>query len=143
MWNQENEDEVFKFQSGKDTLSDIAWSPQHATLFASVSTSGRLEIWDLEFSVLDPAINHVVLDRQLTAVHFGTTSPTVLTGDDYGAVTVYKLCRHIGPDDDPTSNGVLSPFVQASSTEEQIRQWKQDQMQLLTNVIHTKVNSSV
>jgi WD40 repeat protein len=143
LWNQENEDEVFKFQSGKDTINDIAWSPQHSTYFASVSASGRLEIWDLEFSVLDPAINHVVLDRQFTAVQFGLLSPTVLTGDDNGAVTVYKLCRHIGPDEDQTSNGISSPFVTGGYDDEQARQWKQDQSQVLNNVLNSKVHTSV
>jgi dynein intermediate chain 4, axonemal len=143
LWNQDSEEEVFKFQSGKDTINDIAWSTQHSTYFASVSASGRLEIWDLGFSALDPAINHVVLDRQLTAVQFGSVSPTVLTGDDYGAVTVYKLCRHIGPDEDPTSNGILSPFVSVGYNAEQTRLWKQEQTQSLSNALASKVSNSV
>ncbi|KAI9099413.1 WD40-repeat-containing domain protein [Phlyctochytrium arcticum] len=91
LWNQENEESLLKFQSGKDTITDLAWSPASPTIFGCVSTDGRMEIWDLQFSVLDPAILHTVLDRQLTSIVFASKSPVVLTGDDTGAVNVYKL----------------------------------------------------
>lgn len=35
----------------KDSISDIAWSPTCSTVFGAVSVDGRMEIWDLEFSV--------------------------------------------------------------------------------------------
>ena len=35
----------------QDTVSDIAWSPTISTMFGCVSTDGRMEIWDLAFSV--------------------------------------------------------------------------------------------
>jgi WD40 repeat protein len=50
LWNQESEEEILKFQNGKDSINDIAWSPHNSTMFATVSSSGRLEIWDLQFS---------------------------------------------------------------------------------------------
>ncbi|KAJ3227804.1 WD repeat-containing protein 78 [Clydaea vesicula] len=91
LWSQDAEEPIFKFQSGKDSISDIAWSPACSTIFGCVSTDGRMEIWDLQFSVLDPAILHSVLDRQLTCIIFATKTPVVLIGDDNGAVNVYKL----------------------------------------------------
>ncbi|KAJ3057278.1 WD repeat-containing protein 78 [Rhizophlyctis rosea] len=88
---------VFRFLSGKDTVSDIAWSPTISTMFGCVSTDGRMEIWDLAFSVLDPIIVHSVLDRQLNTILFASGTPCVLTGDDNGAVNVYKLHRPEAP----------------------------------------------
>jgi WD40 repeat protein len=51
LWHQDYEAAVFKFQSGKDTIADIAWSPSSSTVFGCVSSDGRMEIWDLSFSV--------------------------------------------------------------------------------------------
>ncbi|KAL7752342.1 hypothetical protein RI367_002388 [Sorochytrium milnesiophthora] len=93
MWHQDRDHSLLKFNSGKDTVMDIAWSPHCATIFSCVSLDGRIEIWDLKHSVLDPAIIHSVLDQKLTATLFGETSPIVLTGDEAGNVNVYKLRR--------------------------------------------------
>ncbi|KAI9009825.1 WD40-repeat-containing domain protein [Gaertneriomyces semiglobifer] len=97
LWNQDEEEPLFKFQGGKDSISDVAWSPASSTVFGCVSTDGRMEIWDLRFSVLDPAILHTVLDRQLTSIIFALNAPVVLTGDDNGAVNVYKLRKLTSP----------------------------------------------
>ncbi|KAI8896045.1 WD40-repeat-containing domain protein [Globomyces pollinis-pini] len=140
LWNQDSEEEVFKFQSGRDTINDISWSPLSATYFGTVSSNGRLEIWDLEFSVLDPIINHNVLDRQLTAVAFASQSPVVITGDDYGAVTFYKLCRQTQhSDSQDTCSGIISPFAKSPITDEGAQQWRLDQQNMLLSVIQSKV----
>ncbi|KAJ3166366.1 WD repeat-containing protein 78 [Irineochytrium annulatum] len=107
MWADDEEEAIFKFQSGKvrrlsgnsnvdlivckDAITDVTWSPTNSTVFGCVSNDGRMEIWDLQFSVLDPAILHTVLDRRLTSIIFASRSPTVLIGDDNGAVSVFNL----------------------------------------------------
>ncbi|KAJ2995330.1 WD repeat-containing protein 78 [Globomyces sp. JEL0801] len=132
LWNQDSEEE--------DTINDISWSPLSATYFGTVSSNGRLEIWDLEFSVLDPIINHNVLDRQLTAVAFASQSPVVITGDDYGAVTFYKLCRQTQhSDSQDTCSGIISPFAKSPITDEGAQQWRLDQQNMLLSVIQSKV----
>jgi len=42
----------------KDVVHDISWSPNKATVFGSVTGDGRIEIWDLETSTLDPVIKY-------------------------------------------------------------------------------------
>ncbi|ORY26011.1 WD40 repeat-like protein [Rhizoclosmatium globosum] len=91
LWDSEEESCAFKFQSGKDGITDIAWSPTNATMFSCVSNDGRLEVWDLKHSVLDPIVIHTVLDRQLTSLIFGSKSSCILIGDDSGSVTVFNL----------------------------------------------------
>ncbi|TPX31262.1 hypothetical protein SmJEL517_g05370 [Synchytrium microbalum] len=91
LWNQESPDAPLKFQNGKEAVLDVAWSPHASTVFGCVSANGRLEVWDLLFSGLDPAITHPVLDRQLTTVSFSPITPAILTGDDNGAAYVYRL----------------------------------------------------
>ena len=41
---------------GHDSLMDIVWSPNHSTMFALVSREGRVEVWDLAASPLDPIV---------------------------------------------------------------------------------------
>ncbi|KAI8926599.1 WD40-repeat-containing domain protein [Entophlyctis helioformis] len=141
LWNQDSEEEVFKFQSGRDSITDIAWSPHASTCFGSVSSDGRLEIWDLQFSVLDPIINHNVLDRQLTSIMFASQSPTILTGDDYGAVTVYKICRNMANDEDASTAGIMDTRAGMSAYDEQVQAWKGQQAHALTTVIMEKNNA--
>ena len=38
-------------------VTDIAWCPDNSTVFASVSQNGKLQIWDLSVSCLDPVVN--------------------------------------------------------------------------------------
>ncbi|KAL2916982.1 hypothetical protein HK105_203414 [Polyrhizophydium stewartii] len=141
LWNQDSEEEVFKFQSGKDSIADIAWSPHSSTCFGSVSSDGRLEIWDLQFSVLDPIINHNVLDRQLTSVMFASQSPTILTGDDYGAVTVYKICRNMISEEDASTSGIMNVHAGMSPYDEAVQMWKASEAVALMQVI-TEKNSA-
>ncbi|KAJ3273838.1 WD repeat-containing protein 78 [Terramyces sp. JEL0728] len=139
LWNQESEEEIFKFQSGKDTINDIAWSPLCSTFFGTVSANGKLEIWDLEFSVLDPVINHNVLDRQLTAIAFASKSPIVITGDDYGAITLYKICKNTSSDVEATCSGIINPLATGNPNEEAVQQWRQEQAHALSQILATKV----
>ncbi|OUM66874.1 hypothetical protein PIROE2DRAFT_5858 [Piromyces sp. E2] len=62
-----------------------------STVFGAVTNSGRIEIWDLSFSVLDPIIVHQVMDRKLTCINFSKLYPVVLISDDGGNVNIYKL----------------------------------------------------
>jgi hypothetical protein len=45
----------------------------------------------LTFASLDPIVLHAVLDRKLTRIAFARNAAAVLTGDDHGVVTVYRL----------------------------------------------------
>lgn len=40
-----------------DAVNDVAWSPTCSTVFASVAANGRVELWDLAQSVLDPIVS--------------------------------------------------------------------------------------
>eukprot|EP00842_Homolaphlyctis_polyrhiza_P001053 jgi/Hompol1/1949/HPOL_005792-RA len=138
LWHQDSEEQVFRFQSGKDSITDIAWSPHSSTCFGSVSSDGRLEIWDLQFSVLDPIINHNVLDRQLTSVTFASLSPTILTGDDYGAVTVYKICRNVPSDEDASISGIMDTRAGLNPHDPEVVAWRTREATELMNVIVEK-----
>ncbi|KAJ3257625.1 WD repeat-containing protein 78 [Boothiomyces macroporosus] len=139
LWNQDSEEEIFKFQSGKDTINDIAWSPLCSTFFGTVSANGKLEIWDLEFSVLDPIINHNVLDRQLTSIAFASKSPIVITGDDYGAVALYKICKNTSSELEATCSGIVNPLATGDPNDEAVQQWRQEQVHALSRILNSKI----
>ncbi|CAM9505909.1 unnamed protein product [Scytosiphon promiscuus] len=40
-----------------DVVNDVAWSPTCATVFASVAGDGRVQLWDLAHSTLDPIVS--------------------------------------------------------------------------------------
>mmetsp|Transcript_13388 Transcript_13388/g.46618 ORF Transcript_13388/g.46618 Transcript_13388/m.46618 type:complete len:792 (-) Transcript_13388:319-2694(-) len=58
LWHASDSSAVHTFQSVDlaDVVHDVAWSPHDATVFALVAGDGRMEIWDLHNSTLDPAI---------------------------------------------------------------------------------------
>lgn len=89
---------------------------------------------------LDPVITHSVLDRQFTSVSFATKSPTVVTGDDFGAVMLYKLCKGNGHDEEDAVSGLVSPYATISPATPEAAQWRSAQAQALTNLIASKNN---
>ncbi len=78
-----------------DEVMDVEWSPHCSTLFANVSRDGRLELWDLKKSMLDPFAFDKPKEGELfpakTMVRFGIGGPIVVTGDIAGDTNVYRL----------------------------------------------------
>lgn len=105
----------------QDAVVDLAWSPTHATVFATATRDGWLQIWDLRVSQYVAPSSSLAICSPLgcmglntdtasfalacrikpvvdlkhavstTAVQFGPTSPSVVLGNDSGQVIVYKL----------------------------------------------------
>ena len=91
-------------------VHDIAWSPTTSTIFGSVTGDGRVEIWDLSVSMLDPVVcmfsdgtkNDVLeFDDEpedkgtvcpaQTSILFSDQEPVLAVGDETGAVRVYQI----------------------------------------------------
>jgi WD40 repeat protein len=74
LWNQKYEEPVHSFHSNDlaDVVHDICWSPHSSTVFGSVTADGRIELWDLHVSPLDPVVRYfpepdedeLVVDKQ-------------------------------------------------------------------------------
>lgn len=60
LWHQGEQREVLNFRSVDlaHAVHGISWCPSDATVFGAVSEDGRIEIWDLQQSTLDPVITH-------------------------------------------------------------------------------------
>ncbi|KAI8903795.1 WD40-repeat-containing domain protein [Gorgonomyces haynaldii] len=89
---------------------------------------------------LDPAITQNVLDRHLTTVSFATKSPIVVTGDDMGAVSVFKLCRGSVHEEEVIACGISVPVFE---NQEQERKHKAEQAHQLSELIQFKNRMAV
>lgn len=60
LWSQSESKEVLNFRSVDlaHAVHGISWCPSDSTTFGSVAEDGRIEIWDLQQSILDPIITH-------------------------------------------------------------------------------------
>lgn len=49
---------TLRTNGSEEAITDTVWCPGNATVFASVTESGRLQIWDLSASSIDPVVNY-------------------------------------------------------------------------------------
>jgi hypothetical protein len=101
----------------------------------------------LEYSVLDPTITHSVAERQLTTILFGSHSPTVITGDDNGTVSVFKICKggltNTAEDElEITDNGIISPVNQQPSQHDEQQHWNTTEAQRLQEIVLSKLTAN-
>jgi WD40 repeat protein len=97
LWHQEKYKPLLTIESFSETMekrsssvTDVAWCNHISTMFASVSITGTVDVWDLAFSTLKPKYTKISYGRQLSSVLFAVESPIVLVGDDFGSVEVMK-----------------------------------------------------
>ncbi|XP_072540329.1 dynein axonemal intermediate chain 4 [Salminus brasiliensis] len=91
LWRQDLFTPVLGFTSTQKAVHDVMWSPRWATVFGAVN-EGRLEIWNLGASILDPTIVSMASPGvKLTSLLFASETDCVLVGDSKGQVSIYKL----------------------------------------------------
>lgn len=93
LWREDSPDPLLTFQSedSQGEVSDVAWSKTNSTVFGTVTSDGRLEIWDISESVIKPSLTHIMDGYRLSCIVFAEASPVVLVGNDSGTVSVYRL----------------------------------------------------
>ncbi|KAM6962991.1 dynein axonemal intermediate chain 4 [Aplochiton taeniatus] len=91
LWRQDLLTPVMGFTSMKRAVFDVMWSPKWATVFGAVN-EGRVEIWDLGASILDPTVVSLASPGvKLTSLLFATETDCILVGDSDGQVSVFQL----------------------------------------------------
>jgi len=79
-----------------DSVGDIAWSPNSATVFAAVTDDGKVHVFDLNENKLLPLSSQKVVKKaKLTKLVFNPKHPILLVGDDKGCVTSLKLSPNL------------------------------------------------
>ncbi|XP_043859847.1 dynein axonemal intermediate chain 4 isoform X2 [Dromiciops gliroides] len=91
LWQQDNFKPYLSFYTTTHVIYDIAWSPKSSYIFAAANEH-RVEIWDLQCSILDPIIVNVANPGvKFTTVLFAKNTDCILIGDSEGQVIVYEL----------------------------------------------------
>ncbi|KAH7446711.1 hypothetical protein KP509_01G070000 [Ceratopteris richardii] len=90
LWQEDKETALLVFQSATQSLQDLRWSFTNACVFGTVSDDGHLEIWDLSFSAVRPAIVYEE-KRRLSCVLFCQTSPIVVSAGSNGAASIFRM----------------------------------------------------
>ena len=90
---QENRWPLYSFESNDDYVYDVAWSPTHPALFATVDGTGRLDLWNLNN---DTEVSTASVSVEGPAAAFNRVSWTqsglhVTAGDDAGNLN--QRCR--------------------------------------------------
>ncbi|EQC42250.1 hypothetical protein SDRG_01084 [Saprolegnia diclina VS20] len=96
LWHHGESHEMLNFRSADlfHGVYGIGWCPNDATIFGSVTEDGRIEIWDLQQSILDPILTHFPKDDvslKCTCISFAPSSPVLVVGDSTGEVGVYRV----------------------------------------------------
>ncbi len=84
---------LYSFEGSSDYVYDVAWSPAHPAVFATVDGTGRLDIWNLNFDTEVPAAS-VYVDGGSSALNRVTWTQSgqhVVVGDQAGKLWVYDL----------------------------------------------------
>lgn len=78
------------------TVGDVAWAPYSSTVFAAVTTDGKVNVFDLAENKHEPMCEQkVVRKAKLTKIAFNPKYPVILVGDDRGCVTSLKLSPNL------------------------------------------------
>ncbi|XP_018418587.1 PREDICTED: WD repeat-containing protein 78 [Nanorana parkeri] len=105
LWRQDILKPILTFSATTNAVHDIMWSPTSPLVFGAVNED-RVEIWDLDVSILDPIIvSSAKPGVRLTTLLFAKNTNCVLIGDSNGQVSVYTL-RNVSSLDTPKVNAL-------------------------------------
>jgi len=91
VWRQDHPDPMLTIQPASEAVQDLCWSPEVSTVLTTITTGGRVDVWDVR-NPLEPAAHHVISGKDLTCVVFAEQNPPVLCiGDATGDITVLRL----------------------------------------------------
>ncbi|CCW62477.1 unnamed protein product [Phytomonas sp. EM1] len=95
LWLKSSSKPLLTFDVG-DAVGDVAWAPYSATVFAAVTSNGKVIVFDLNQNKTEPlCVQTVVKNAKLTHVVFNRVNPILLVGDSRGTVLVLKLSPNL------------------------------------------------
>jgi len=73
-------------------VGDVAWSPHSSSVFAAVTNSGRIHMYDIFVNKLNPVLNQKLKRKvRLNHIRFNVSEFIVIVGDHHGEVKTLKL----------------------------------------------------
>ncbi|XP_013381208.1 cytoplasmic dynein 1 intermediate chain 2 isoform X2 [Lingula anatina] len=96
LWSAREQKPLYSFEDNSDYVYDVAWSPIHPALFASVDGMGRLDLWNLNNDTEVPTAS-VVTDPTiaLNKCRWHQNGHQIAVGDDMGKIYIYDIGENI------------------------------------------------
>jgi len=102
---------LMTFELG-EAVGDICWSSYSSTVFAAVTSAGKIHVFDLRENKHEPLCEQKVAKAKLTRVRFSRNRPILLVGDERGSVLSLKLSPNLRKD------WKMAPFEKEAVTAE-------------------------
>lgn len=95
IWDHNLPHPVSSFDLG-NAVGDVAWAPYSSTVFAAVTSDGKVHVFDLAENKHEPLCEQKVVKKsKLTHVSFNKRDPIIIVGDDKGVVNSLKLSPNL------------------------------------------------
>lgn len=95
IWDHNYNTPILSFDLG-NAVGDVAWAPYSSTVFAAVTSDGKVHVFDLAENKHEPLCEQKVVKRaKLTHVSFNQSDPILIVGDDRGGVNSLKLSPNL------------------------------------------------
>jgi len=97
LWVHTSKRPLISFDVGS-SVGDVAWAPYSSTVFAAVTSDGRVYVYDLDNnnSKYEAICDQPVVKRaKLTKITFNPRDPIILVGDNRGNVAALKLSPNL------------------------------------------------
>lgn len=79
-----------------NAVGDVCWSPYSSTVFAAVTSDGKVHVFDLDENKHEPLCEQKVVKRaKLTHACFNSRDFILIVGDDRGGVNSLKLSPNL------------------------------------------------
>ncbi|KAH9157643.1 hypothetical protein AeRB84_000516 [Aphanomyces euteiches] len=95
LWDHSVPDPIMSFDLG-NSVGDVAWAPYSSTVFAAVTSDGKVHVFALAEKKNEPLCEQKVVKKaKLTHITFNTKESIILVGDDRGGVNSLKLSPNL------------------------------------------------
>nr|XP_040061050.1 dynein, axonemal, intermediate chain 1, paralog 2 isoform X1 [Gasterosteus aculeatus aculeatus] len=97
IWDHTINTPMFTFDL-KVPVGDVAWAPYSSTIFAAVTTDGKVHVFDLNINKYEEICKQAVVVKkktELTHIEFNPIYPLLIVGDDRGNVISLKLSPNL------------------------------------------------
>ena len=93
IWNSRHNYPVMNLHTNELThqVNDIEWSYDTSTVFGDVADDGRIEIWDLARSAIQPIIINTDDKAPKKSIKFSDAGKIVAAGDSDGCISIYRI----------------------------------------------------
>ncbi|KAK9878542.1 hypothetical protein WA026_022439 [Henosepilachna vigintioctopunctata] len=97
IWEHKREEPLFVFDAGS-SVCDVKWAPYSSTVFAAVTSTGKVLVFDLDINKYKAICEQAVVPKKrnkLTRLSFNNKIPVIIVGDDKGSVISLKLSPNL------------------------------------------------